>query len=346
MNNQKEGKYKTRIRNLDLVLSLLVTGSGALFFLCVYRSINGVAYSTWIVPSITVVILIALLAVFSVTVGVKKMIIPITAIAFLPSIIFMPNVIHMVITVVMIFVAIHGLYIMRRTLFNGLKIDMSTVVRSGVVYVSIALVIVVSSQYYFFLKDHNASMIFEVSDKFKVSHIATDFLLSQIPIENMSVDTMTVDDFLYFLVENMYTQEKTESVQIPSEDEGMVVRWAANMGIDLEKITDNAEELAVEQMRGNIASILSRDVLGTEKMSDVFSELIEHQINTTMKQNSFLRENQSEIYGLSVFLLLFSIAPIIRIFSNGLARFIFMILREFKIIHIVTVSRDAEVIEL
>jgi hypothetical protein len=340
-----EGTNVKKIRTIDLVLALLVTASGAFFFLFVSRSISGVAYSTWLIPIVMATVFSTLLSVFGVVSSVKKMAMPITIIAFLPSVIFMPVLTHISVTTIMMAITIHGLYVMRRTLFNTLKIDMGTIVRSGAAYVSIALVIVVSSQYYFSLKDGSARVALDASEHVRMSNMVADFLLSQSNIENVSIDAMTVDEFLHFLAKNAYTQE-TAGPRIPVEDEGLIIRWADEMGVDLEKVEEDTEDMVVEQMRINLASILERDLTGGEQMADVFSEIISAQINKIMAQNEVLRNNQAEIFGIIFFLVIFSLASVIRIMSNLLARFIFMTLRESKIVRVSRIQRDAEVIEM
>ncbi|PID51984.1 MAG: hypothetical protein CR972_04275 [Candidatus Moraniibacteriota bacterium] len=340
-----EGINSKKVRTLDLILALLVTGSGALFFLFVSRSISGVAYSTWIVPIIAVTIFTALLSVFAFTSSVKKIAMPIAIIAFLPSIIFMPVLTHMSVTIVMMIIAIHGLYVMRRTLFNTLRIDVGTIVRSGSAYVSIALVVIVSSQYYFSLKEGEVDIIFDATEHVEMSNMFANLILTQSNINNVSMDTMTVDDFLMFLAKNAYTEEQKGNV-IPVESEGMIVRWANNAGMDLEKIEDNAQEMVVEQMRTNLSEVLGYELTGKEEMIEVFSEIIENQVNTIMTQNEILRTYKAEIFSALFFLILFSFASVIRVLSNFLARFIFMILRETKIIKIANVQRDVEVIKM
>lgn len=341
--NEAGGINAKKVRMLDLILAVMTTASGALFFLFVMRAITGVAYSTWIVPMGMAVIFVASLSLFAVTVGVKRMTVPIVIAAFLPSAIFTPIIIHISITAIAMLVAIHGLSVMRRSLFNTLKINMTTIVRSGVSYVIIAVVVAITSQYYFSVKEGVADTVFDASDYVGVTNMATDFMLSQFNIENVSVNTMTVNDFLYFLMQNAYAQE-VEGPQIPVEDEGMIVRWASSMGIDLEQVEEDAEEQVVAQMRNNIASMLGREIRSDELVTDIFSEIIELQVNNAMEQNQILQDNRAGIFTSVFFVVVFSLASIVRILSNWLARFLFMLLREFKVIRIEKIQREAEVV--
>ena len=340
-----EGINTRKVRTRDLVLAVLVTGSGALFFLFVSRSISGVAYSTWIVPMIMAAVFAALLSVFAITTSIKKMAMPIAIIAFLPSIIFMPVLTHMSVVVIMVAIVIHGLYVMRGTLFNTLRINVGTIVRSGASYVSIALVVIISSQYYFSLKDGTADVVFDATEHVQMSNMIADVVLSQSNVENVSINTMTVDEFLNFLAQNAYT-EKEHGPVVPIEGEGLIVRWANNAGIELEKIEDDAQEIAVAQMRENLATVLERELIGEEQMVEVFSEIIESQVNKIMAQNDILREYKAEIFGIVFFLVIFSLSSIVRVLSSLLARFLFFFMREAKIIKITTIQRDAEVIEM
>jgi hypothetical protein len=340
-----EGMRPGKVLTRDLVLAFLVTASGALFFLSVSRVISGVALSTWIIPSVLAIIFCAFLFVFAVTSSVKRLSMPITIIAFLPSIIFIPVITHISVTVIAMIITIYGLYEMRHALFNMLRIDMSAVIRSGISYVSIALIIVVTSQYYFSIRDNSTNVIFDATEHVQASNMIADLLLSQSGIENVSIETMTVNDFLGFLADNAY-EKKTQGPIVAQEDTGLIIRWANNAGIDLEKIEDDAQGVAIAQMRDNLGSILDRDLTGEEQMVDIFAAIIERQINTIMEQNELLRNYNAEIFSVMLFLILFSLASILRILASWLARFMFFLLRELKIVHVVRIQRDAEVIEM
>ncbi|MEA3323190.1 MAG: hypothetical protein U9Q12_03115 [Patescibacteria group bacterium] len=349
-NNQEENNKK--VRTLDLIMAFMVTLSGALFFLCITRSLNGDAiFNPWISAMICAMIFEMFLVLFSITVGVKKMIIPITIIAFLPSIIFLPVVWHMVVVALAIPVAMRGLYMMRRTLFNGLKIDVATIVRSGIAYVSFALVVVVTSQYYFFIKD-NTEVMFDANSYVQISNVTFDYILKTSNIENVSINTMTVDDFLQFMMDKTYAQEEEQGPKISSDDEGLIVRWADKISVDvdnianIESIEEEAENVAFGQMRANISNMIGREVRGDELMSDVLSEIISVQVDNAMTQNVFLSKYKTMIFTALFFLIVFSLASIVRIMTGWSTRFVFMLLREFKIIHVEKIQRDAEVIVL
>jgi len=347
--NEKISKRKRNIRGLDLVMILIVTSLGALFFLCITRSIGGVAImNPWISAIICAIVFETFLSLFAVTVGRKRLIVPIVIIAFLPSIIFMPVVWHMIIVAVAMLVAVKGLYAMRATLFNMLKIDMSTIVRSGVAYVSLALVIVVTSQYYFFIKD-NAETVFNAGHYVGTPNMVIDYIIKKSGVENVSISTMTVNDFLKFMMENVYKQERNraQDSRFSNQEEGALVRWVGQTGgIDIEQIKDEAEDQVIEQMRTNMSEMTGRSLNGGEMVVDIFSEIISAQIDKVMTQNIFLRENKVIVFTVVFFLIIFSLAPIVRIVSVLCARFVFMLLREFKIVRVTKTKRDAEVIVL
>lgn len=345
-NQEKETK---KVRTLDLIMAFMVTLSGALFFLCITRSLSGDAiFNPWISAMICAMIFEMFLALFAITVGIKKMIIPITIIAFLPSIIFLPVIWHMIVVAVAIPIAIRGLYVMRRTLFNGLKIDVATIVRSGIAYVSFALVIVVTSQYYFFIKN-NTEVMFDANSYVKISNIAFDYILKTSNIDNVSMNTMTVDDFLQFMIDKAYAQEEEQSSKISSEDDGLIVRWASKISADIdniESIEEIAENVALGQMRANVSNMIGHEVHGDELMSDVLSEIISVQIDNAMTQNVFLNKYKTMIFTALFFLIVFSLASIVRIMTGWSTRFVFMLLREFKVVRVEKIQRDAEVIVL
>ena len=148
----------------------------------------------------------------------------------------------------------------------------------------------------------------------------------------------------------MYKQEQeqggAQGPRISSQEEGILVRWVGQAGINIEKIKDKAEGQAMEQMRTNMSEISGLSLTGDEMVVDVFSEIISAQIDKSMTQNVFLRENKAKVFTVVFFLIVFSFASIVRIVSGLCTRFIFMLLREFKIVRVTKTKRDAEVIVL
>ncbi len=334
-----------KIRTFDMIMSVIVTGCGAVFFLLVMRSITGIAHSTWIAPMIAASVFIAFFIVFSVTVGIKKLIAPIVLISFLPSIIFMPVLQHIIVVVIMMGIALYGFHMMRHTLFNLIKIDMPTIIRSGIIPVSLSLVIVISSQYYFYIKN-NENFIFDISNQVNISNKAAEYLLQKSMVGDMSVRTMTVDEFLHFVINTSQNNSSADSQRVEGDD-GMLVRWAGQItGATLEQIKKSAEDQAIIQMRSNMSEILGSTLQGNELISQVVSDLIDIQVNRIITGNTMLRDYQIEIFGSTFFIVLLSIAPIVRISSGFFARILFMFLREFKIIRITKMQSESEVISV
>ncbi len=343
ISTSSEGTSKQKAQLRDFVLAFFVIGTGMLFFFFVARAISDVMQSTWILSSVLAVIFTAFLSIFAVTSCVKKYIIPVTMIAFIPSIIFMLDIIHVCIVFVMAALALRGLYMMRKTVCNMVHINIYAVVRSGVTYISIALVVIVSSQYYCFLRENETEVFFGAQHT-AVSRIIAHTIVAQNNTQTISLDTMTVDDFLLFVVQNIYTQKQQETATA-SEDARVITRLVSKVGVNIEKMQEDAQQIAVKEMRSRLALFANRELTGEEHIIDVFSSVVDVQIRTLMKSNAFIREYKAEIFSLVLFVVLISLMSVIRIISNVLACFIFFILRQTHIIKITYVQRDVEIIE-
>jgi hypothetical protein len=343
MNNIK----KRKVRIIDLVMILLVTTFGALFFLCITRSIDGISLmNPWVSSMVCAVIFEMLLIIFAITVGVKRMIAPIVMIAFLPSIIFTPIIWHMLIVVLAAVIAMQGLYVMRHTLFNSLKIDVSTIVKSGIAHLSFALVIVITSQYYFFI-EQNANIVFDAGNYIKTSNVIFDYILKTGNVEGVSINTMTVDDFIAMVIEKTYEQKQSLGPQIDPADKDIMVRLADQVGVmGANTVVQDVKKQAAQQMLTSISELIGREVAGQEIASDVASEIVSVKIDELMTKNEFLRKNRATIFTVFFFLIIFSLASIVKIGTGLTTRFIFMILREFNVIKVTKTKRDAEVIML
>ncbi len=340
-----EGTNPKKIRTIDLIFAVTITACGALFFLIVMRAMNGTAESVWLVPLLCAIIYVAFLSIFAVSVGIKKLLSPVIFISLLPSVILMPVISHIVVVTSMYFIIMYGLLTMRHTLFNLLTINMRTIVRSGIFYVSFGLIVILTSQYYFLLRE-NVDRVFDASEYVNMVSVVTDMALKKSNIESVSIDKMTIDDFLHFVIQDVYKDNSQENVIAPKQENNMVVRWAGSMGIAIEKIQSDIEMQAVESMRKNIATKIGRDVRGDELASHVLSELVTMQVHDMIRANPTLYEHRAGIFATIFFVILMSIAAIGKVIAVILAQFGFMLLRELKFIHITKTQRDAEVIAL
>lgn len=345
-----EGLHSSSLRPYDLIMSVVVTAFGAIFFLFVSRAIGGYGGSAWIVPIIIGMLYIASLALFAITVGVKRLISPIIFISFLPSIIFMPTIGHIVVVCAMFFLAMRGLLVMRNTLFNLLQIKISVIMRSGISPVVFAIIIIVTSQYYLTLRE-TSQFVFDAQEYVAVSHMITDALLRSNGNDDISDEekkTMTVDEMLYFIVQNVFTAEVDENSaqNIPTEADGMILRWAGNAGIQVESVRRQAETEAVTQIRSDLSELIGREIRGDELAATVMSEIISLQLNNIIAQNRLLQQYQAEIFAGVVFLILLSLGSVARVAITWIVQFLFMLLREYKVIRVTRSQREAEVIAL
>ena len=343
--NDIEQKKAHKFRGLDGVMIFLTTVTGAVFFFCVWRALNGESFfNPWISTAICAIFFETMLILFAVTVGIKKLFLPVILIAFLPSVIFTPILWHILIVILACFMVFAGLRAMRKTLFNMLKIDMSTIIHSGIVYVNLAIVLVVTSQYYFFIKQDN-KMIFDADNYVSVTNVAVDRLLKIGSNDNADVNTMTVDDFLSFMINNVYNE--TGDNQDIMSDNNMLTKLIDKTKVSaLQKAKDLAQENIKEQMRANLSDTLGREVTDSELISRVFAEIISTRVNYTMENNAFLRKNKEIIFTFVFFTIAYSLASLVRICTTAMSRLVFMLMKKLKIVHIAKTKRDAEVIVL
>ena len=342
-----EGINPKNIRTIDLVFVMTVTACGALFFLISSRAMSGAAQSAWFLPFTFATIYGALLSVFAVTVGIKKLLSPVIFISILPSVILMPVVSHIITVFSMYFVIMYGLLTMRHTLFNVLTINMRMIVRSGIFYVSFGIIVILTSQYYFVLQE-DVNRIFDSEKYVGVVNVIADTVLERSSSKSVTVDKMTIDDFLQLLIQDVYmqktVQEQDEVAQ--REGEGMIVRWAGSMGVVIEDVQNNIEMQAVESMKDGIAEKIGHDVHGSEPAAKILSEVIAVHIQNMVVKNSFLHEHQALFFAGLFFVMLLSLASIGKFIAVLLARIGFSVLKEMKLIRITTSQRDAEVIAL
>lgn len=211
---------------------------------------------------------------------------------------------------------------------SRLKIDLGKNLRAGSGLIIFALSLAISSQYYFETKDLATE---KYVPRFELGKEANGAMLKIVSgflpqAKDLGNGELTVDQFLAGMVE-----KQQMDLSLPA---GSVV-------------DDLAEKTALADGRKQISQLVLRDVDGSEKISDVFSEIVNKKINSYFMPNLGSKESSSLfsfIIAIVILLTATSLGSFLMIFWLPLVRFIFFIFKQSGAISVVLVPTEKEVI--
>lgn len=217
--------------------------------------------------------------------------------------------------------------------------------RFGKSFIFLAVALVISSQYYFLVKDEPVQKF--IPD-FKMDGM-TDFLAPKIlsaviPNLSASVDgEMTVDQFIIQMQEGQldqagYSPEKIAKLPLDQ-------RAAIQKQVD-EEIANNQDAL-LREGRKKFADLTGRSMSGSEKVSAIFSEIINSKVNSYFKPENISTDSLpvAPIVTFVLFLTVWSLGSFLGIILVPMAAGIFWILVQVKLVSISKVPTEVEVIE-
>ena len=317
------------------VLAFLILLFGLLLWISVDRAINIPQSSTWLIP-----IICFSLFFISISLGsfiIKKKIISYFAlvISFLFSLIFTFSLWHLGILIFSSLLAYVAMEKIAKEIRNGIILDVFKSIRLGRTILILAIALSVSSQYYFEIKNTNqASAIPE----FKIDKMSSKIIPAIYPdLENMEKENLTVDEFIL----------KTSTEKSGNLITEMLGASKLDGEITNSKFTPEDQAQLLKEGRLKISELTGREVFGSERISDIFSEIISSKINTYFSPK-LVEENSSIISwiaALVLFLTIISLGSFLSFVVIYLAVFIFWILRKTELVRVSKVMMEVEVVE-
>ena len=317
---------RVQLRRREYVCAAAVVVTGWFFWVVFgYATMIGIsAIGMWILALCLSVVFVVTAIVCVMMLSSVRIITPLIAIAFVPTLFFDTGVLHLVVAGVGVVMFVYGLRVMRRTIFNLITPDISLVVHSGAFYVMTALIIITSSHYYFYLKRHAAS-IAPVTVSQTVTGAVADRMVDVGTSSHSSVDaTTTVDEYLQRIVEQSVAHNMQQSAPATG---GWTAQW-------LQAPTSYVVEYTVGHLRGMLSGSMGRTVHSTDLARDVFADMIDMQLSTLINRNYTLHRYRVEIFGTTFFIVVTALAPLLRFVVILFVRAGVYLLRRYNIVHV------------
>jgi hypothetical protein len=314
-------------------------------FLSVYWAIKIPEASTWLAPTIWFSLLFVLIC-LSVVIVKNKIIIYLSLfLTLLPSIIFSFNTWHFLVIIFCFLLLLGANARIKGDIDFGKKIKLSRSLRFGKAYIYVAMALVISSQYYFLVKDEPVQKLVPDFKMDGITNYFTPKIFSAIsPNFSSSLgDETTVDQFIIQMQENQldkmgYSPEKL--AELPPDQRAVIQKQ-----ID-DEMKNNQDELFAEG-RKKFSDLTGREVSGSEKISDILSEVVNSKINNyiTPKNVDLTAIPIVPIFVLVLFLTVASLGSFMGIFLVPIAAGIFRLLVKLGFITIAKVQSEVEIIE-
>lgn len=330
---------KTKIIKYILVFAIMLSGFASWF--SIDRAVNVSDSSTWLVPIIWFSIFFINLSLGAIIINDKKILFSALALSFFSSLIFTFSFWYFGILLISFFVAGIAVRKISNDLELNIKISLTKSIRTGKVFLILALALASSSQYYFETKD---TPLANIIPKFETREITAQILPMIYPnFKNDSQEELTVDEFLLEM-----SSENSDNILSGFLSDSKTSEVASMIGKEqMKEITLANQEMILKEGRKNLEDIVGRDITGQEKMSDVFSDMISARMNEIF--SSALARNEwpmiSALPASILFLTIISLGPFLGFLAIYAAVFIFWLFKVFGLVKISKEMKEVEVVE-
>ncbi|MFZ2975053.1 MAG: hypothetical protein WA055_00290 [Candidatus Moraniibacteriota bacterium] len=330
---------KTKITKYVIAGLMIVFGTLAWF--SVERAINVPSSSTWLVPSIWFILFYIAIALGAILIKDKVVLISVLALSFLANLIFAFSFWHVLILVFSFFVALAGLERISKDIKSNIKFDITKSVRTGKTMLILALSIMITSQYYVEVKNTGKTNIIP---KFEVGDAVNQILPRIYPeLKDSGKSDLTVDEFIL----KMSKENSDSFLGNILESQGLDEKQIGVSKSQIEKIIATDQGKIIAEQRKSFSEIAGVPLTGQEKISDVFSEMINNKINeffsTSLEKDSlpFLPFIASFI----LFLTVASLGSFLGSICGYFSAFIFWILRKANLVLVSKKMVEMEMVE-
>ncbi len=336
------------MQNKKIIQYILIAISITISFFAfwsVERAVRVPEASNWLAPIVWFSLLFIILCLNIALVKDKRIIYPAIFASLLACLVFSPSFWQFLAVLFGFLLLLAARARIQGDIDYGKKIKLWRSLRFGKSYIYLALALVISGQYYFLVKDAPAQNF--IPD-FKVDGL-TEYLTPKI-LSAVSPDLAssvggetTIDQFIIQMQKSQldqagYSPEKL--AKLPPDQ-----RVAIQKQIDAE-IEKNQDAL-LEEGRKKFTDLVGRPVNGSEKVSAIFSEIINSKVNDYLKPGNINIGSLpvAPIVAFILFLTVWSLGSFLGIILVPMAAGIFWILVQAKLVTISKISAEVEVIE-
>ncbi len=320
-------------KNLNKILMVVILVSALLSWWSIDRAIMVESASNFWWPFLIFSILAVCLVLFFALERQRLMILAVCFGVTALSLIFVFKAGHLLFVLVGVLLLFKGWVIACGDFDSSLKISFRRNSQRSIFYIIVALSLIVTSQYYFTVR--NLPEINLSLDSNKLTNGIIDWSLSKVSpdFSKMKSDQISMDDFL---------AELYEVISAKQSDNKMNDILSSSASVSESEL----RQIVVDDWKKQLSQTAGFKIAGDEKVNDVFVALI----NSRMSKFSVVRgqENSPQllsfVLALILLLTLLSLGPFLRFFWLYLASMVFWILKKTAIVRVKLEDRLAEII--
>ncbi|MFC1756318.1 hypothetical protein ACFLY1_00010 [Patescibacteria group bacterium] len=328
------------------------------------RAINNPGSSNWLVPIgwfLIWFILINLVVVIIKRTNIEKILLTFT---FLLSFIFIFDPWHFLAIIFGLLFIFLSFKKINKDLELNIKIDLWKTLRTGRALIILSLALMITSQYYLEVKSSNATRPAPQFEIGKYSGALTSKMLARVnpQFKSLEKEDLTIDEFILQLQEN---QVKNNASSMSDDDLNVMIRdqfgedvppeIVNKMKDDFGKQTGQGSEfeelnkkVILEQSRKQFSEFAGFEIQGNERVSDIFARAIDEKINSYFRPDTGEGKYSSVvpmIFAIILFLTIVPLGNIVSLFGVMLTMVIFWIFMKTKLVSIIKIPAEKEVIE-
>lgn len=306
------------------------------------RAINVPGSSTWLIPILCFSFFFSVLSLGIIIIKEKLLLNSVLAVSFSFSLIFAFSFGHLIIIFLSYLLAILSVEKISKDLNMNIKLNIPRSIRAGRTLFILAFAFSITSQY---TSEVMGSEKANTLPKMDLSPTISRVIPIIYPnLKNSNGDSLTVDNFILELSKKKSTGFMENILNSP-ELEG---RSAPINESQMNQIILNNQEEILQEGRVSLGNLSGKELTGQEKMTDVFSEMINNQINKYFSPN--LEKSDFPIVTLFISFILvltiLSLGPFLVTIVGYMTIFIFWIFKKTNLVKISKVIVEMEVVEL
>lgn len=293
------------------------------------------AVSKWTIPSLWFSLYFIFLILFFAAEKRKWPSLLLIVLSLGTSLIWAPTFLHLLFVLAGAILSLAGLYLVHKDFDLSLKIDLVKSLKFGKAFLVLAIVVVISGQFFHRLEAQDSERVMEnlkIGDVLG-NDVSKKLMTVFIPnLENLD-ENSTVD-------ESILKNYESQKSLIPDD-------LSLNISEEQQKVLYELEkDKFLEAGREQIGSMLGREVKGDEKIGKILAEIVNNKVNQVVSPE-FRQKNSRSLAGMwsgLLFLVIWPLASILAWFLIILASFVFLILKKTKLISIEKAMAEKEVI--
>ena len=348
-------------RTLESILISITMITGFLSWFVVDRAITVVDSSTWAIPILCFSLYIIAICLSIILVRDTLLLELALLASMLLSFIFVRDIFHIFGIIIATYCIAMSTHKIRRDLDLNVKVSLWKSLHVGRVMLLLALSITVTSQYYVTIGKTDGE---KNIPQFDLSLISSKVVMPMLATFNPSFkmitdDELTVDQFILQAQDDMSPNGQTDSLEelieeqlpqslTPEEKEQIKAQEMEKIAAAQSQMKQKNKELILGEGRRQLATMVGHEISGQEKISAVFTGLINKKMNDYFRPDVTQGKKHSPFPIILALILFLTVYPIGSILSNIwflITKLVFSLLLKMKVIKINSITVEKQVIE-